>query len=279
MATNYKEKAKQARLKVLDMIYKAQTSHIGSNFSVIDILTVLFDKADLTKDKIILSAGWKAASFYYFLADKGLIKKEELDTYCQPNSRLIGLTEPGVPGVHFAGGSMQMGLPSAVGFALSKKLKGEKGKVFCIVSDGELAGGMIWESALIASHHKLDNLVVIVDNNGLQAMGNTKWILDSHFPDNNWDRKRVDGHSFYDIAHLLDLVNHSEKSFCPKLEKDIDLSKVVDYCYSIFSGCPIVIFADTIKGKGVSFMESVNLYHYKNISDEEYEKAKNELNG
>ena len=107
MAT-YSQKAKEARLAVLDMVYEAQSSHIGSNFSVIDILTVLFEKADLSKDKIVLSAGWKAASFYYFLADKGFISKEELKTYNKENSRLIGLTEPGVPGVHFAGGSMGM---------------------------------------------------------------------------------------------------------------------------------------------------------------------------
>ena len=94
MEINYKQQAKEARLKVLDMVYKAQSSHIGSNFSVIDILTVLFNKVDFSKDKIILSAGWKAASFYYFLAKAGFFPEELLDTYNQDGSSLIGLTEP-----------------------------------------------------------------------------------------------------------------------------------------------------------------------------------------
>lgn len=250
---NYKEIAKQARLKVLSMIYLAQSSHIGSNFSVIDILTVLFEKLDLTKDKVVLSAGWKAASFYYFLAEKGVIPKEDLDTYCQPDSKLIGLTEPGIPGVLFAGGSMQMGLPAAVGFALSKKLKGEEGTVYCVMSDGELAGGMIWESVLIASQHKLDNLFVLIDNNGLQAMGKTEKILNSYFPAPDWALATIDGHNTHLIEGTLG-----------------NLSK-----YPV----PKVLFCKTVKGKGVSFMEGNNIYHYKNLTDEEYEKAKQELHG
>lgn len=248
------EKAKAARKKVLELIYKAQTSHIGSNFSVIDIFTVLFDKADLSKDKIILSAGWKAASFYYFLAEKGLISKEELDTYCQPGSRLIGLTEPGVPGVHFAGGSMGMGLPAAVGFALSKKMKGEEGKVYCVMSDGELAIGTTWEAALIAAHHNLDNLVVIVDCNGLQAMGETKEILDYYwFPGVNPDHYDY-GHDFNIIEGCFDAAESLSGNKKPKL-----------------------IMFETTKGKGVSFMENNNLFHYKNLSDEEFSKALTEL--
>lgn len=243
MATNYKEKAKEVRLKVLDMVYKAQSSHIGSNFSAIDILTVLFDKLG-PKDQVILSAGWKAASFYYFLAEQGHFPKEELDTYNQEGSRLIGLTEPGVPGVLFAGGSMQMGLPAAVGFALAKKIKGEEGKVYCIMSDGELAGGMFYEAVIIARHHNLDNLKIVIDSNGLQAMGETKSILDVGIVMNT--DYRHDGHSFEEIESGLADEN-------------------------------LVVFFETIKGKGVSFMEGVNLYHYKNISDEEYEKAKQEL--
>lgn len=248
MAT-YEQKAKEARLKVLDMIYKGQSSHIGSNFSVIDILTVLFDKVDHKKDKIILSAGWKAASFYFFLAKAGFFPEEDLDTYCQEGSKLIGLTEPGVPGIHFAGGSMQMGIPAAVGFALSKKMKGEEGIVYCIMSDGELAGGMVYESLLIAAHHKLDNLVVIVDNNGLQAMGNTEEILSNYFPYEEWDCISIDGHRFDSLEVALQWLGNR----------------------------PLCITARTIKGKGVSFMENNNLYHYKNLTEEEYNKAKQEL--
>ena len=246
---SYKEQAKAARLKVLDMIYKAKSCHIGSNLSVIDILTVLF--ANLSdNDQIVLSAGWKAASFYYFLAQRGSFEQGLLDTYNQESSSLIGLTEPGVPGVLFAGGSMQMGLPAAVGFALAKKIKGEEGRVFCIISDGELAGGMIWESSLISAHHKLDNLTVLVDCNEFQAMGKTKEILDSYFPDRGWDVQEVDGHDHTLIDVVLNNVS---------LEK------------------PSVILCNTIKGKGVSFMERNNFYHYKDLDDSEYERAKAEL--
>lgn len=252
---DYKTLAKKARLKVLEMIYKAQSSHIGSNFSVIDILTVLFEKADLTKDQIILSAGWKAASFYYFLAEKGFFPKELLDTYNQEGSKLIGLTEPGVPGVLFAGGSMGMGLPASVGFALAKKMKGEEGKVYCIMSDGELACGTTWEASLIASHHKLDNLVVIVDQNGLQAMGETGEILNTSQSDVWWD---LSWNDLYSEGHDFNML---------------------DTYLSWKSYQPTILFAHTIKGKGVSFMENNNLYHYKNLSEDEYLKAKKELEG
>src|SRR3989344_3863390 len=109
---NYKEIARQARIKVIELIWKAQTSHLGSNFSIIDILTVLFEKADLDKDKIILSKGWAAASLYYFLWRKGRITEEELNSYCRLGSKFIGLAEPVIPEIPFAGGSMGYGLPA-----------------------------------------------------------------------------------------------------------------------------------------------------------------------
>lgn len=248
----YKQKSNRARLKVLELIYKAQSSHIGSNFSIIDIFTVLFDKIDLNKDKVILSAGWKACAFYFFLAEKGLITQEELDTYCLEGSRLIGLTEPGVPGVHFAGGSMQMGLPASVGFALSKKMKGEDGKVYCIMSDGELNGGTTWEAVSVASHYRLDNLVVFVDMNGFQAMGRTEDILEVGFPKRNFSLHSIDGHDHSMIERAL---YASSKNF----------------------SSPLCFLAETVKGKGVPFMEHNNLYHYKNLSEEEYLQAKKEL--
>jgi transketolase len=252
------------------MVYKAKSSHIGSNFSVIDILAVLFSKVDFKKDKIILSAGWKAAAFYYFLAEAGFFPKEWLDTYNQEGSKLIGLTEPGVPGVLFAGGSMQMGLPAAVGFALSKKMKGEDGKVYCILSDGELAGGMIWESALIASHYELKNLVVIIDNNGLQAMGESKNILDSGYPTwpSNSSRKKSCHYRGFDKTWSHDVE---------KISQVLDLEKEFALDIQYGGPAPFVLEFETIKGKGVSFMENNNLWHYKDISDELYQKALAEL--
>lgn len=251
-----KKQANDARLKVLEMTFKAQSSHIGSNFSIIDVFTVLFSTLNYKHDLVILSAGWKAASLYYFLAKNNFFPEEDLLTYNQEGSKLIGLTEPGVPGVVFAGGSMQMGLPASVGFALAKKMQGDEGKVFCICSDGEMAGGMIWESLAIAHHHHLDNLIVIVDFNGLQAMGKSISILDMRpltekFRAFGFNVMEVDGHDFYMMDRAL--YNARKNPY------------------------PTVIIAHTIKGKGVSFMENDNRWHYLNLTEEQYNLAKDEL--
>lgn len=260
---DYKKEALRARKKVLQMIYKAQSSHIGSNFSAIDILTVIYNIANINKelkedrDRIVVSKGWVAASVYYFLAEKGIISKEDLEVFCREGSKYIGLMEPSVRGVESAGGSMGFGLPFGVGFALAKKLKKEQGKAFVLMSDGEMQTGTTWESALIASHNKLDNLVVIVDFNGLQAMGRVENILKieplkDKWKAFGWEAEEIDGHDFKQIENSL---------------------------LNISPGKPKVIIAKTIKGKGISFMEDENIYHYKAPSEQEYQLALKELNG
>ena len=244
---NYQQIAKDARLKVLDLIYRAQVSHIGSNFSCIDILAVLFEKIDLDKDKFVLSKGWVAASLYYFLWRKGRISEEELDSFCKEGSKFIGLAEPITPDIMIAGGSMGLGLPGAVGLALAKKIKKEEGKVYVLMSDGEMQCGTTHESTLIAVHHKLDNLIIIVDWNGLQAMGKTKDIL--NIPGIEMMGHWIDGHNYESIESQLH--THLE--------------------------VPRFIFAKTIKGKGVSFMSNNNLYHYAQLTKLDYDLAKYEL--
>ena len=150
---------------------------------------------------------------------------------------------------------MGFGFPFGVGFALAKKIKKEEGKTFVLMSDGEMDCGTTWESALITAHQKLDNLVVVVDANGLQAMGEVKKILNidplkDKWKAFGWDTQEIDGHNFEEI----------EKSFTASSE-----------------GKPKAIIARTIKGKGVSFMEGNNVYHYKAPSEEEYQKALEEL--
>jgi len=260
METEYKQLATNARKKVLEMIFKAQTSHIGSNFSAIDLLTVLYDIASVgdKTDRVIISKGWIAACTYYFLSEKGLIPKEDLDTFCQSGSKYIGLLEPSVNGVDAAGGSMGFGLPFAVGFSLAKKIAKEPGRVFVLMGDGEVAIGTTWESALIAAQQKLGNLTVIIDANGLQAMGEIKDILNieplkDKWEAFGWDVTEIDGHNYDDIKNALLNDSKSDK--------------------------PNIIIAKTIKGRGVSFMENNNIYHYKALSQEEYEKALKELNG
>ena len=254
---DYKKISQEARRVALQLIFHAQTSHVGSNFSCTDIFTFIFDKIDLDKDKIILSKGWAAATLYYFLWKKGRITEKELNSYCLPGSKFIGLAEPIIPEIPAAGGSMGFGLPAGVGFALAKKMNKEEGKIHVLMSDGEMQIGTTWESILIAKHHKLSNLVVWVDNNRLQAMGPTKEILDiepleERVKSFGWNVQRINGHDF----------------------------ELMEAAFNNLGGeAPHMIICDTIKGKGWKRAENNNLYHYKNISEEEYKEALAELNG
>ncbi len=258
---SYKEDARIARRKVLEMVHRAQTSHIGSNFSCIDLLTVLFERMKLRPDdpnegdRIVFSKGWAAASAYYFLSKAGYIPEEDLDKF--PNPPYLGLAEDSVQGVETAGGSMGHGLPVAVGMALGYKRSGNPRKVFVLMSDGEMDCGTTWESALLAAHHKLDNLIVICDYNKWQAMGRTNEVvnlepLEKKWKAFNWRTTRIDGHDHMSIQLAISNTKYRV-------------------------GKPHLIVADTIKGKGVSFMEDHLLYHYKNIDDKEYKKALKEL--
>lgn len=256
--TDYKAIAAAARKRVLEMVFKAQSSHIGSNFSCIDLMAVLFEKMDLRKDRFIASKGWVAASVYYFLAEKGVIPKEDLERYSRPDEReYIGLVEPHHKfGLEFAGGSMGYGLPAGVGFVLAKKLNNEGGTIHVLMSDGEMQVGTVWESILIAKQHNLSNLVAWIDNNRLQAMGETKDILDIEPLDKRvksfgWAVQRINGHDFNAIESALQNLSNDK---------------------------PNMVICDTIKGKGVSFMENDNLWHYANIKEDDYEKALLELN-
>lgn len=247
----YKELARTARIEVLKMVHRAQTSHIASNFSCIDIATVLYENLE-PEDVVVWSKGWAAASIYYFNAKYKRGPQEAVDNF--PNEPYLGLAETTVEGVHVNGGSVGHGLGIAVGMALGKKRLGEKGKVYCIMSDGELNEGSVWEAAMFASHHKLDNLVAIIDKNGWQAMGKTEDVMSINpqkvFQAFGWGAVNCDGHNFIQL---------------------------LTYIASYPDGSPLCIVAETIKGKGVSFMENHLLYHYKNIDDETYQKALTEL--
>ncbi len=263
---NYKEIARQTRLEVLKMIHAAQVSHVGSNFSCIDILTVLYENVDFKKDKLIVSKGWVAAAVYSLNVRHGLMPKEAITTYCDGKSPYIGLIEPlNCFGCEFAGGSMGMGLPFGVGAALAKKMKHENGTIYVLMSDGEMDCGTTWESALIASKYNLDNLVVIIDRNYFQAMGKTEEILPLDSPQAlenkwwsfGWEWLTIDGHTHDWIkkTFIHDIPTLNAKS----------------------RGRPIVIFANTVKGFGVSFMLDNNMWHYLNVNNESYERAKAEL--
>lgn len=271
--TDYATLAKEARREVLTMVHKAGTSHIASNFSVIDMATVLYDNLK-PGDRVVWSKGWAAATIYYFLYKKGVLTYEQIQTF--PNPPYLGLAEPTVSGVEVSGGAMGHGLPVAVGIAIGKKRAKESGTVYCIMSDGEMQEGTTWESALIAGHNKLDNLVVLIDYNKWVAMGRTEEVADVEpFQDKwkafNWLITRGDGHNHQWLWEALnyDYVDIEDESIKYNPKK------------------PLAIICDTVKGKGVSFFENPpehadmgntgHLYHYKNIDEPTYKRAMEEL--
>lgn len=257
---NYKEIARQSRLECLDLIFNAQTSHIASNFSVLDITTVLYENLH-EGDEVVWSKGWAAASIYHYLAKQGKIPQEDLLKFGKEiNGKIpyLGLAETTVPGVLCNGGSVGHGLPIATGMAYAKKIKGEKGNVYCIMSDGELNEGTTWESLMLARQRCNERLVVIIDSNKWQALGRTKDVinlepLEDKFRVFGWSVARIDGHNYEQLEYAIG--HHYDDSVAPR-----------------------AIICDTIKGKGVSFFEDHLLYHYKHVTEDEYNRAKAELN-
>jgi transketolase len=252
VAKDYVGIARAVRIKVLSMIHKAQTAHTASNFSVIDLAVVLYENL-VAEDRVVWSKGWAAATTYVLLARRGQIPEIDLDIF--PNKPYINLVEIGVNGVETTGGSMGHGLPVALGIALGQKRAGTPGMVYCIMSDGELNEGTTWESMLVAAHHGLDNLTILVDRNKWQAMGKTEEVLkleplEDKWKAFNWDVYRIDGHTHVEIEKAL---------------------------VAPIMGRPKVIICDTVKGKGVSFMENSLVFHYKVIDDETYRTAMIEL--
>lgn len=250
--TNYKEIARQNRRDVLSLIHKGQTSHVASCFSLADVATVLYENLK-ENDVVIWSKGWASALHYVLEIRRGNLNKEEVfNTF--PNSPYLALLETCCPTVITAGGSVGHGLSVAIGMALARKREGKKGKVYCLMSDGELNEGAVWEAAMFATHHKLDNLVAIVDKNGWQAMGKTEEVMNLNiykaFEGFGFQAFIRNGHNFGQIAEALAI----KITYAPK-----------------------VIIFNTIKGKGVLFMENHLLYHYKHIDDETYKLAMEEL--
>jgi transketolase len=209
------------------------------------------------RDRFILSKGHGAAIFYAALAERGFFPVEELDTYCQSGSILNGHATSGVPGVEVSSGSLGHGLPIGCGIALAQKRAGLLGRVFVMLSDGELDEGSNWEAFLFAPQHNLDNLIAIVDYNKIQAYGRTEDVMDleplsDKFKAFRWEVREIDGHNIEEISTALSAV---------PLEK----------------GRPSLILAHTVKGKGVSFMEDSLAWHYKCPNDEETRLALEEL--
>lgn len=253
----------------LEMTSRGGTSHIGSIFSMADIIAVLYadvmhhnpqDPKMPTRDRFLLSKGHAGAGVYAALAECGYFPVKDLELHCQNGSIFSGhVSHKGVPGVEASTGSLGHGMPMAMGMAMAAKMKGEQHRVYCIIGDGECDEGAIWESALIAHQFKLDNFIVTIDFNKIQSITNVEDTLsleplDEKWKSFGWHVLRVDGHDHFAL-HQAYAKAHA----------------------AMGNGKPIVIIADTVKGKGVSFMEGQVLWHYRTARGQEYDAALKEL--
>ena len=263
-----KNKAKNLRIDIIKMITKANSGHTGGSLSVIDLLTLLFFKEmkvnlaqpqDKERDRFVLSKGHAAPALYAVLADKGYFPKEELSHLRQAGHILQGHPDmKHIPGVDMSSGSLGQGISAAVGMALSAKLSGDDYRVYTLLGDGEIQEGQVWEAAMFAGFRKLDNLVVIVDNNGLQIDGPVDQVC-SPYPIN----EKFKAFNF----HVVDLADGNDMDQIAAAFAEARNTK----------GQPTAIIAHTVKGKGVSFMENQVGWHGKAPNDEEYAIAMEDL--
>ncbi len=252
--------AKENRQNVLKMVYNAKSGHIGGSLSAADILTVLFNKCINIKgdnhDHFVLSKGHVSPLYYSVLSQVGFISKDELMTFRKLGSRLQGHPTLKCPGVEVATGSLGQGVSIACGMAMAEKLNKSSARVYVLTGDGELQEGNVWEAFMQAPQRGLDNLTVIIDRNRLQIDGCTENIksldpLDKKLEAFNWYVLEINGHNINEIYEAI--------------EKSKTCSR------------PCAIIANTIKGKGVSFMENNAGWHGKAPNTEDYEKAIKEL--
>ena len=262
-----KEKAKSIRQDILEQVYMAQSGHPGGALSIVEILTVLYfnqmnidpkNPKNENRDRLVLSKGHTCAALYATLAERGYFDKKELKSFRQINGLLQGHPDmKHIPGVDMSSGSLGQGLSAANGMALSSKMDKRGYRVYCIVGDGEIQEGQIWEACMTASNYKLDNLCLIVDNNNLQIDGTVEEVMNIYplkekFESFGFEVFEVDGN---DIDNLITVFQKAKT----------------------VKGKPTAILAKTIKGKGISFMEDKVEWHGKAPNEEEYNLAKEEL--
>lgn len=257
MNKKIKKIIKNIRINILKKTFLAQSSHIGSCFSIVELLSVLYFKKLKKNDTFILSKGHAALALYCTLFEKKILSKFELDSYGKNNSNLMAHASHKVNGVEFSTGSLGHGLPYAVGKALGEKINKTKNNVYVLISDGELNEGTTWESFLFASFHKLDNLFIIIDYNKIQSLDFVKNVmkvepLKKKLISFNLNVKKINGHNINQIDLAISQLAKKNKR-------------------------PNIIIADTIKGKGVKFMENTILWHYKSPSKNQLELALKEL--
>jgi transketolase len=255
--------SRRIRQIILEQSKRAHVGHIGSALSVADLIAVLYGRvlnisepADHERDRFILSKGHAALAVYAALFLKSWLTEEALNTFCADGTTVGVHPEHSLPGVDFSTGSLGHGLAVGAGLALAARLQASSRRVFVMVSDAECNEGSLWETVMFAAHHRLSNLIAIIDLNGQQALGYTDEVLS--LPDMaerwrafGWDAHEVDGHDTRVIAETIENLDTG-------------------------SGRPHVLIARTVFGKGVSFMERQIKWHYLPMSDAEYQQAMTE---
>lgn len=262
-----KKTANEIRKGIIEAVHSAKSGHPGGSLSAADIYTYLYfeemdiDPADPKKadrDRFVLSKGHTAPGYYSALAHRGFFPVEDLKTLRKTGSYLQGHPDmKHIPGVDMSSGSLGQGISAAVGMAISAKLSGDSFRVYTLLGDGEIQEGQVWEASMLAAHRKLDNLVVIVDNNNLQIDGaisdvNSPYPIDKKFEAFNFHVINIDGHDFDAIRAAFKEAGETK-------------------------GCPTAIIAKTIKGKDVSFMENQASWHGAAPNDEQYAVAMADL--
>lgn len=254
------------RKTVLDMAYSGRTVHIPCAFSIIEICAVIYEKFlnlgtsanDPNRDFLALSKGHGVMAVYACLKEIGYLSSEDITNYFKDGTKLKGLSDCRVPGLEVTSGSLGHGLSVAVGLALGAKLKNSNQKIYCIVGDGESNEGSIWEALLFAAHWKLTNLVVIFDCNGFQAMGATQEIMEMDSM-----KKKLEAFNF----ETLEIDGHDRRA----IEKSILQFNKSSHLM------PKALIAKTVKGKGISFMQANNEWHYTRLNENTYKAALDEL--
>ena len=260
---------KVLRKTILDMAYAGSTVHIGCAFSIVELLAVLYRKylkypennpLNIDRDYLILSKGHGVMAQYACMRELGWLPEEAFTKYFADGSVLKGLSDSRVPGLEVTSGSLGHGFSVGVGLALGAKLRNTNQKVYALVGDGEINEGPIWEGALFAAHHQLKNFMTIVDENGFQAMGPTIEVLnlgciEEKFESFGFEVASVDGHD------------------------ELAIEDAISKLWSSQLARPKALIAKTIKGKGVSFMENDNIWHYTRLSEDAYRQALLEVSG
>lgn len=263
MNKSQKKTTKNLRTNILTLSHKAKSSHVGGCLSIVEILTALFNhilktspkKKNFFEDTFILSKGHACLALYCMLYEKKILSKKTLFGYGKNNNLLMSHASHYVPGVKFSTGSLGHGLPVAVGLALAAKKEKKRKNIYVLISDGELNEGTTWESLLFAAHHKLNNLCVIIDYNKLQSLTFVSKTIKlepiiNKIKSFNCFAKNINGHNINQLINAFKLKSKNK---------------------------PKVIIANTIKGKGISFMENNIAWHYKSPNFNELNKALKEI--